>query len=73
LGKALAWVNRAMAMDSVVHPEILDTKANILYKLGERTKGLAMEQKSASLAPNNEDIQSNLSKMKNGEPTWHFN
>jgi thioredoxin-related protein len=70
LKKALSWVNEAIKMDSNPYPDALDTKANILYKLGQIKEGLSLETESANLAPQNSDIQESLRKMKRGLPTW---
>jgi thioredoxin-related protein len=70
LNKALSWVNKAIKMDEKPYPEAIDTKANILYKMGRGREALFLEAKSANLDPHNSDIQENFSKMKSGLPTW---
>ena len=70
LKKALTWINLALSMSSEPYFYGMDTKANILYKLGRKADGIALESKAASLAPKNKDIQNAFEKMKNGLPTW---
>ena len=68
LKEALAWVNRAIALRK--NAAFLDTRANILYKLGDVNEALVLEQESALLDPHDKVVQLNLQKMKAGEPTW---
>jgi thiol-disulfide isomerase/thioredoxin len=70
LEAALSWQERAMTMTDHPIAALLDTKANILYRLGRIEEGLKIEAQSANLAPNDQDIQSAYSKMKSGQPTW---
>ncbi len=73
LEKALYWADRAIAMHTASNDdqaELIDTRANLLYKLGRPQEALATEQKSLSLAPDAKDLQQNLEKMKLGLPTW---
>jgi hypothetical protein len=55
LEKALGWVDRAIKMTDRPIAAELDTKANLLYKLGNKIEGLKID---------------NYKKMKNGLPTW---
>jgi len=72
LKKALSWVERALAMANkeFVIAQDMDTKANILYKLGNKREALALEAQSHKLSPQDKDIASNYEKMKSGLPTW---
>jgi len=72
LEKALDWINRALPMpnDNRSEAEELDTKANLLYKLGRKADGLVLEGKSHSILPFDKDIAANYDKMKSGLPTW---
>ena len=70
LEKALSWVNRALVGADALDPETMDTKANLLYKLGKKSEGLALEEKSHTLSPRHKGIAANYDKMKNGLPTW---
>jgi thioredoxin-related protein len=68
LEKALSWSNHALSVAD--YPEFMDTKANLLYKLGKKSAALTLEEKSYALAPKNSDIASSYEKMKRGLPTW---
>jgi len=70
LKKALYWTESALKVDSEPYPTAMDTKANLLYKLGKKKNALELEAKAAALAPQDEDIQGNFRKMNAGEPTW---
>jgi len=53
-------------------PELMDTYANILYKLGKKEDAIALEEKALALVPTESraDFQVTLDKMKKGEKTW---
>lgn len=71
LEKALTWSNRVLQMDTVrPSAAMMDTKANLLYKLGQKQAAIELEIKAAQLAPKAQDIHDALQKMQNGEPTW---
>jgi hypothetical protein len=70
LEKAIAWVNRGLAAAKKPDPEAMDTKANLLYKLGKKSEGLILEEKSYALSPWDKEIEANYEKMKSGLPTW---
>jgi thiol-disulfide isomerase/thioredoxin len=70
LKKALLWVNRAISMIQALDPEVMDTKANLLYKLGRRSEALALEEQSYKLSHGNGEIRTNYEKMRSGQPTW---
>jgi tetratricopeptide (TPR) repeat protein len=70
LEKALAWVDQAIRMRSSPNVDALDTKANILYKLGRKGEGIALEEKVVKKEPANKDLIKTLDKMKKGLPTW---
>jgi thioredoxin-related protein len=69
LKEALEWVNRAIKVSASPYPDAMDTKANLLYKLGKTAEGLALEQRAHELAPRNKDISTNYEKMKIALPT----
>jgi thiol-disulfide isomerase/thioredoxin len=69
LKSALMWVELSLAMNPD-DPESLDTKANILYKLGRKAEGIAIERRSHNMAPGDEGIDNNYIKMTRGLPTW---
>lgn len=75
LQKALTWSDSAIniverSQNHFNLPNWMDTKANILYKLGNVPKAIAIQNKVIQLQPNNPEFQSNLEKMKKGQPTW---
>lgn len=49
---------------------LLDTHANLLYKLGKRNEALKWQEKAVAMEPSNDEIKTNFEKMKRGEPTW---
>lgn len=79
LEKALEWVDLALKLDgneeAYKKAAYLDTKANILYKLGKKEEALELEKKALDLSTdgNNSDIVEAYEKMKRGEPTWLTN
>ncbi|HEY4150730.1 MAG TPA: thioredoxin family protein [Chitinophagaceae bacterium] len=50
--------------------EFLDTKANILYKLGRKEAAIELQEEAVQAYPEGNDIRENLEKMKAGKPTW---
>lgn len=70
LKKALIWTDRALAMEEKPNAQDLDTRANLLYKMGKKQEALILEEKSHSMDPSDEEIAANYQKMKNGLPTW---
>lgn len=73
LKKALAWVDLALSTDSCYY-DALDTKANILYKLGRKAEGLALEDRAYVFAPKGSrsyaGIKENYEKMNQNKSTW---
>jgi tetratricopeptide (TPR) repeat protein len=51
-------------------PHVLDTYANILYKLGKTDEALKWEEKAIELAPKDDVILNTFEKMKAGQKTW---
>ncbi|HXB35172.1 MAG TPA: thioredoxin fold domain-containing protein [Puia sp.] len=53
-------------------PGVMDTYANILYKLGKKGDAIALETKALNMLPDGQkgEIQATLEKMKNDEKTW---
>lgn len=49
---------------------LLDTHANLLYKLGKKEEAMKYEEKAMAYDPGNEDLKKAFAKMKAGEPTW---
>lgn len=69
LNTALQW-EESILKQLPYDPDIVDTYANLLYKLGKTHEAIGWEEKASELAPGNREIQSNFGKMKNGQPTW---
>lgn len=71
LEKALGWAKKGIdrEKDSVRKASIVDTYANLLYKLGRTAEALSW-QKKAVAASNDLEIKENYEKMKKGEKTW---
>lgn len=74
LENGLRWINEALALDeSNLKPDAgrMDTKANLLYKLGRKEEAIALQEKAISLLKNsNTELHANLDKMRHGKPTW---
>ena len=77
LEMSLAWVDLAIRQDATLPKNesgllgYLDTKANVLYKLGRVDEAIKLEQQAVDLdAGNSPEITANLAKMKRGEQTW---
>ena len=67
---ALKWSELANRLSQKPDGLLLDTQANLLYKLGRKQDALALEAKALELAPGNQDIQEALKKMQEGRRTW---
>jgi hypothetical protein len=50
--------------------ELLDTHANLLYKLGHKIEAIKWEEKALALAPNHPELKGNYEKMLADKPTW---
>lgn len=82
LSQALNWIELALELEGVVPDAAhrVDTKANILYKLGRVQEAIAFEEKAIELARSSKStfmstamaksISEYLAKMKKGQPTW---
>jgi tetratricopeptide (TPR) repeat protein len=71
LNKALRWSDTAIAICKNANvSNWMDTKANILYKLGKRNEAIALEEKAAAMDPGSNEIKRILAKMRRNEPTW---
>jgi tetratricopeptide (TPR) repeat protein len=77
LRNALNWSNMAIKLyegePNFELAEYWDTKANLLYRLGQKKEALLLEQKALNINPKAKDIADNFSKMKKGLPTWNIN
>lgn len=78
LHAALGWVDEELRKKPD-WPDALDTKANLLYKLGQKDQAIAIEEKAMqlhlqeSLKQNRKPLdafEKTLGKMKKGERTW---
>ena len=73
LRKALIWsdivIANAEPKSGHNYGEFIDTKANLLYKLGRKTEALALEAKAKEMTTNDK-IQETYKKMQEGKPTW---
>lgn len=73
LKKALSWMDLVVASinDSTTHADqFLDTKANLLYKLGRKREAIPLETKAVQLSLGRKDTQETLQKMQAGKKTW---
>lgn len=70
LKAALKWSK--LAVDKKEEGYILDTYANLLYKLGDAKNAILWQEKAVSLTGDDrkEELQQTLDKMKKGIPTW---
>ncbi|HLN52814.1 MAG TPA: thioredoxin family protein [Lentimicrobium sp.] len=83
--KALNWCNKCIELsltNSIVYEyfynTLLDTKANLLYKIGNKPEALKLKEQALSLLPVNDNSinerslkQEELEKMKKGLQTWY--
>ncbi|GGB24032.1 thioredoxin family protein [Puia dinghuensis] len=69
LEKAVTWSDRVIKMEGKPIGGFLDTKANLLYKLGRKKEALALEAKAVALEPKTKEICEAYEKMQRGEPT----
>lgn len=75
LSKALQWADLAIKLDGEnkhKRAAYMDTKANLLYKLGRRVEALKLQKEAIELsqADKNSELWENFEKMQLGEPTW---
>jgi thioredoxin-related protein len=71
LKRAIRWINYDLKRPVNSFPfVIMDTKANLLYKLGKTKKAIKLEEAAINLEPQFKDGQANLEKIKRGIPTW---
>lgn len=72
---ALDWIEKAMLQDSdyknsILAVGFLDTKANILYKLGRKKEAIELELLAKNVDPKRQGFPDALEKMLKGEITW---
>jgi len=68
LRSAVNWVDEAIRLQGP-RPDYLDTKANLLYKLGEKDKAIGLE-KEALTKENRPDFINTIAIMEKGQPTY---
>ncbi len=69
LNRALMWADKAVKISNGAAGQI-DTKANILYKLGQKEQALQLEDAAVKLAPKDTDLAASFRLMQQGKPTW---
>lgn len=67
---AIGWSDRAISIDEKYLAGNLDTKACLLYKLGNRKEAIDLEQRALTLSNNSTAYREKIEKMKNGDFTW---
>lgn len=74
LAKAIEWADVAIALDGRENKyklaAYLDTKANLLYKLGKNEEAIKLQKEALELVPKDTAILETYAKMQRGEPTW---
>jgi thiol-disulfide isomerase/thioredoxin len=71
LRKALLWIDQAIPLTPQdLLAAIIDTKANLLYKLGRTEEAIVLEEKAITLSPEPGEFLKTIDKMKKGIPTW---
>lgn len=70
LDKAIAWMERLLLAEKPNTPESIDTYANLLYKAGYKDKAILWQEKAVAKNPQNQELITNLAKMKAGRSTW---
>ncbi|ASZ12948.1 thioredoxin fold domain-containing protein [Chitinophaga pendula] len=70
LEAALDWSKRSFEGNN--SPALIDTYANLLYKLGRKDEAISWEEKAMNALPESDraDFNATINKMKNGQPTW---
>jgi thioredoxin-related protein len=78
LRQAIKWSSMVIDLvdDADIKSNYIDTKANLLYKMGNTKKAMEMEEIALSMATSKHHIdsyQKTIAKMKAGAPTWQIN
>lgn len=70
LEAALDWSKRSFEGNN--SPSLIDTYANLLYKLGRKDEAITWEEKAMNALPESDraDFNATLNKMRSGQPTW---
>jgi len=69
LTRTLTWIDQALQSDKENKAAYLDTKANLLYKLGKVEQAINTEEKAMEI-DSTHSFNIVVTKMKNGEPTY---
>jgi thioredoxin-related protein len=69
LNKAIEWADLAISLEGRI-AAYLDTKANLLYKLGRIQDAIGLEKEVVELSPKEKSFREAYQKMLRGEPTW---
>lgn len=77
LNVALAWSDSAIsilkrALNQIELANFMDTKANILYKLGHCAEAIKLETEVVKREPDSIEFKDNLARMRKGLPTWKY-
>jgi tetratricopeptide (TPR) repeat protein len=72
LNRAIQIMEYDLATEYAVNTpaEVIDTYANLLYKIGRKSDAIKEEHKAVKYAPDNKEISEAFEKMKRGEKTW---
>ncbi len=65
---ALSMTSAGIQLENI--PNLLDTHANLLFKLGKRDEAIEWSAKAVAAAPDDEEIKNNYEKIKAGVKTW---
>lgn len=68
LQKGLSWIDKSLELEEREYA--IDTKANLLYKIGRIPEAIILEEKAVTLSKNDKSTVETLQKMKSGIPTW---
>ncbi|MFD0792052.1 sugar-binding domain-containing protein [Mucilaginibacter litoreus] len=71
LEQALSWSKKSLQQSAEADKAgVMDTYANLLYKLGKKQEALEWEAKALAASNGNAEIKANYEKMQKGEKTW---
>lgn len=73
LEHAITWIDLALPLAPTYAAGMLDTKANLLYKLGRVEEAISLETRVVNMRPLSKEFQKVIQKMKDGKPTWETN
>jgi thioredoxin-related protein len=67
----IKWMNRIVTTRVKDNASVLDTYANLLYKIGQKTQAIAFEEKAMNLSGGTQSkFAKRVEMMKREEPTW---